>query len=171
MTPDSPSARRAYRRLRVPAFYPVPTRTRRDGWTIERQADFLGMLAETGSVIGACEAVGMSRKSAYQLRARPGAESFAAAWDAAIGSGARKVTSPRHNPANCNPLVRLVTFRGRYRGSWHTAASGELVSRPRRAPATAPGDRCLPDGDSPPDRASQPPGSLGGGDRHGKQSG
>jgi hypothetical protein len=28
------------------------------------------MLAETGSVIGACEAVGISRKSAYQLRAR-----------------------------------------------------------------------------------------------------
>ena len=69
MTPDSPPARRAYRRLRVPAFYPVPVRTRRDGWTIERQADFLGMLAETGSVIGACEAVGISRKSAYQLRA------------------------------------------------------------------------------------------------------
>ncbi|MGZ3171754.1 MAG: hypothetical protein ACXWI5_10220 [Croceibacterium sp.] len=85
MTPDSPPVRRAYRRLSVPAFYPVPTRTRRDGWTVERQADFLGLLAETGSVIGACEAVGISRKSTYQLRARPGAESFAAAWDAALG--------------------------------------------------------------------------------------
>jgi len=73
MTPASPPAPRPYRRLRVPAFQPVPTRTRRDGWTIERQADFLGMLAETGSVIGACEAVGISRKSAYRLRARPGA--------------------------------------------------------------------------------------------------
>jgi hypothetical protein len=93
MTPDSPRARRAYRRLRVPAFYPVPTRTRRDGWTVERQADFLGMLAETGSVIGACEAVGISRKSAYQLRARPGAESFAAAWDADGDSA----PAPRHS--------------------------------------------------------------------------
>ena len=55
MTPDSPPARRAYGRMRVPAFYPVPTRTRRDGWTVERQADFLGILAETGSVI-ACGA-------------------------------------------------------------------------------------------------------------------
>jgi len=72
MTPASPPARRAYRRLRVPAFYPFPTRTRRDGWTVWRQADFFGMLAETGSVIGACAAVGISRKSAYQLRARPG---------------------------------------------------------------------------------------------------
>ena len=72
MPPDSPppitlspsQGRRAYRRLRVPAFYPVPTRTRRDGWTVERQSDFIGLLAETGSVIGACEAVGTSRKSA-----------------------------------------------------------------------------------------------------------
>jgi hypothetical protein len=132
MTPDSPPPRRAYRRLSVPAFYPVPTRTRRDGWTAERQADFLGMLAETGSVIGACEAVGMSRKSAYRLRALPGAGSFAAAWDAALGLPGRKVTSPRHNPVNCHPLVRLVMFRGRYRGAWYNAASGALVSSVRR---------------------------------------
>ena len=77
MQHDSP--RHARRMPRVAPFYPVPTRTRRDGWTVQRQTDFLGMLAETGSVIGACEAVGMSRKSAYRLRALPGAESFAAA--------------------------------------------------------------------------------------------
>jgi hypothetical protein len=136
MTPHSPPARRAYRRLRVPAFYPVPTRTRRDGWTIERQADFLGMLAETGSVIGACEAVGISRKSAYRLRARPGAESFAAAWDAALGMPLRKVTPPARDWLDCNPLVRLVLFRGRYRGAWRNAANGDLLShawRPDRA--------------------------------------
>jgi hypothetical protein len=133
MTPDSPppAPRRAHRRLRVPAFYPVPTRTRRDGWTVERQADFLGMLAETGSVIGACEAVGISRKSAYQLRARPGAESFAAAWDAALGMPARKVTPPARDPLDCHPLVRLVTFRGRYRGAWRTAVGGDLLWRAR----------------------------------------
>ena len=129
MTPDSPPARRAYRRLRVPAFYPVPTRTRRDGWTVERQADFLGLLAETGSVIGACEAVGISRKSAYRLRALPGAESFAAAWDAALGLPVRKVTSPARN-IFCDTVgpVRLVTFRGRYRGAWRNAANGDLLS-------------------------------------------
>jgi len=128
MTPDSPPAPRPYRRLHVPAFYPVPTRTRRDGWTIERQADFLGMLAETGSVIGACEAVGMSRKSAYRLRALPGAESFAAAWDAALGLPARKVTAIARDFLECRPLVRLITFRGRYRGAWRNAANGALVS-------------------------------------------
>jgi hypothetical protein len=133
MTPDSPPARRAYRRLRVSAFYPVPTRTRRDGWTVERQADFLGLLAETGSVIGACEAVGISRKSAYRLRARPGAESFAAAWDAALGMPVRKVTPPARDSLDCAPLVRLVMFRGRYRGSWRTAANGDLLTTIPRA--------------------------------------
>jgi hypothetical protein len=155
MTPDSPppitlsvsKGRRPYRRLRVPApstelrtgFYPVPTRTRRDGWTIERQADFLGMRAETGSVIGACEAVGISRKSAYRLRARPGAESFAAAWDAALGMPARKVTPPARDFLDCNPLVRLVTFRGRYRGAWYTEGNGALRSHARRPGGDGPG--------------------------------
>jgi hypothetical protein len=103
----------------VPPFYPVPTRTRRDGWTVERQAVLIGMLAETGSVIGGCEAVGMSRKSAYRLRSLRGAESFAAAWDAALGLPVRKVTAPERN-IFCDALgpVRLVLFRGRYRGWW-----------------------------------------------------
>jgi hypothetical protein len=133
MTPDSPPAPRPYRRLRVPAFYPVPTRTRRDGWTVERQADFLGMLAETGSVIGACETVGMSRKSAYRLRALPGAESFAAAWDAALGMPVRKVTPPSPVLWDCDLPVHLVTFRGRYRGAWRNAANGDLLRHVWRA--------------------------------------
>ena len=140
MTPDSPPpiTRRTYRRLRVPAFYPVPTRTRRDGWTIERQADFLGLLAETGSVIGACEAVGMSRKSVYRLRALPGAESFAAAWDAALGARLRKVTPPARDFLGCDRPVHLVMFRGRYRGSWRNAANGDLLWRPRLPDRTGP---------------------------------
>ena len=152
MTPDSPSTPRQPRRTpRVPPFYPVPTRTRRDGWTMQRQADFLGMLAETGSVMGACEAVGMSRKSAYRLRALPGAESFAAAWDAALGMPARKVTPPARDFFDCNPLVHLVTFRGRYRGAWRNAANGDLVSHVSRRDGVTRGYGCNPDGDrSPP---------------------
>lgn len=116
MQPDSPPARRARRLPRVPPFYPVPTRARRDGWTAARQAAFLGHLAETGSVAGACEAVGMSRKSAYQLRARPGAENFAAAWDAALGAPVRKVTVDDLRFVAFEGLIRLRFFRGRYRG-------------------------------------------------------
>jgi hypothetical protein len=95
----------------------VPLRARRDGWTVERQTDFLGFLAETGSVLGACEAVGMSRKSAYALRARPGAESFVAAWDAALGATARKVTLDDLPFLAYHGLIRLRFFRGRYRGA------------------------------------------------------
>ena len=136
MTPASPPAPRPYRRQRVRAFYPVPPRTRRDGWTIERQADFLGLLAETSSVIGACEAVGMSRKSVYRLRALPGAESFAAAWDAALGMPLRMVTAPAGAFFDSDRPVRLVIFRGRYRGAWRNAGNGDLVRhvwRPDRA--------------------------------------
>jgi hypothetical protein len=65
----------------VPAFTPVPLRYRADGWTPERQAVFLGVLVETRCVSAAARAVGMGRESAYRLRDKPGAESFAAAWD------------------------------------------------------------------------------------------
>jgi hypothetical protein len=78
-SPDSPAPRR-----RVPKFMPVPLRYRADGWTPMRQADFLGQLCETWSVAEAARRVGMTRESAYRLRAKPGAESFAAAWDAII---------------------------------------------------------------------------------------
>src|SRR3546814_18661368 len=40
-----------------------------------------------GSVGPAAKAVGMGRAAAYRLRERPGAESFAAAWDRAISMG------------------------------------------------------------------------------------
>ena len=129
MTPDSPPpARRARRMPRVPAFYPVPMRSRRDGWTVARQAAFIAALVETGSVMGACEAVGMSRKSAYQLRARPRAESFAAAWDAALGAPVRKVTVADPELVGSEGLVHLHFFRGRLVGS-HQAPDISALSR------------------------------------------
>lgn len=138
-SPPARPPRRATLR-RVPSFYPVPTRTRRDGWTVQRQADFLGMLAETGSVMGACEAVGMSRKSAYALRARPGAESFAAAWDAALGAPVRKVTPPDLDFLAYHGLIRLEMFRGRYRGSWARPDDSALLRLVRRLDRVAGSD-------------------------------
>ena len=118
MTTESPPARPPRRKApRVPAVYPVPTRGRRDGWTVRRQADFLGYLAETGSVLGACEAVGRSRNSAYKLRGRPDAASFAAAWDAALGAPERKVTVTDLHFLAYHGLVRPILFRGKYRGA------------------------------------------------------
>lgn len=132
MTAKPKPARPARRMPRVPPFYPVPTRGRRDGWTVQRQTDFLGMLAETGSVCGACEAVGMSRNSAYKLRARPGAESFAAAWEAALGAPVRKVTVADLAFRACEGLIQPVLFRGRYRGARRKRDNSALLCLSRK---------------------------------------
>ena len=58
--------------------------TRSDGWTPERQAAFLRHLSETHCVAKAARAVGMSRQSAYALRARLKGEPFDKAWAAAL---------------------------------------------------------------------------------------
>jgi hypothetical protein len=68
-------------------FAPVPVRGRQDGWSEARQRGFVVRLALCGSVGRAAAAVGMTRRSAYRLRMRPGAEEFAAAWDLALGWG------------------------------------------------------------------------------------
>ena len=52
-------------------------RRRRDGWCASRQVRFVVELYRTGRVDLAARAVGMSRMSAYRLRRREGAESFA----------------------------------------------------------------------------------------------
>lgn len=69
-------------------FTPVPLqRKRSDGWTPLVQRRFIYALSVMGSVGAASRAVGMGRVSAYRLREREGAASFAAAWDCAIGEG------------------------------------------------------------------------------------
>jgi Acetyltransferase (GNAT) domain len=67
------------------------TRVRSDGWTDVRQQQFVQALSVTGSVDAATKMVRMSRKSAYQLRGRPDAASFAEAWDIAIETGRARV--------------------------------------------------------------------------------
>jgi hypothetical protein len=46
----------------------------------------------TTAAAGAARAAGMSRESAYRLRRRKGAESFAAAWDSIVAARPRGVT-------------------------------------------------------------------------------
>ena len=76
------------------AFDPVPSRTnRRDGWTPERQRGFIAALAMVGIVSWAAQAVGMSRKTAYDLLKRAGSDSeFAAAWREAQAAGRMRTT-------------------------------------------------------------------------------
>jgi hypothetical protein len=68
----------------VAPFEPVPVAARSDGWTPEKQTGFIEALGESGCVAAAAVAVGMSRESAYRLRARPDAAPFRQAWEAAL---------------------------------------------------------------------------------------
>ncbi len=94
------------------------------------QCAFLAALYATGSVSGAAKAVGKSRESAYRLRTREGAASFAAAWDRILAGPAQAGALPERRPRVADwrkvtlqdlrwqietGLWRPVIFRGRLR--------------------------------------------------------
>ena len=111
------SPRKPAHHARVPAFVPVATRARKDGWTVRRQAAFLAALAITGSVGEAARRVSMARETAYRLRRREGAESFTAAWDAIVGrvDGARRKVTPDERARRAiEGLLKPVIYRGRH---------------------------------------------------------
>jgi hypothetical protein len=77
----------------VPEFDIAPTRKRHAGWTDERQRKFIERVALTGCVGDACALVGVASSSAYRLRNKAGAESFARAWDAALRQCATRLVA------------------------------------------------------------------------------
>ena len=95
------------------AFHPVPGRQRHDGWTPDRQRRFVAALALTGTVARAAHAVGMSGASAYNLRRRPQAESFAGAWDAALQQGRDRAFDIAMDRA-INGVTTPLYYRGRF---------------------------------------------------------
>jgi hypothetical protein len=113
--PETSPAKPGHRRVR--AFAPVATRTRADGWTPQRQAAFLGALAETRCVSEAARRVGMARETVYRLRRKPGAESFAAAWDAVLGRDAAwppKVTAQGGVDRALGGLLKPLLYAGKH---------------------------------------------------------
>ena len=98
------------------AFTPVPQmRQRRDGWSADRQRRFIDLLAQIGLVAVCARAVGMSPKSAYALRRRPGAETFALAWDEAVGLGRCRAEAEAIDRA-IKGERRPIFYRGRQVG-------------------------------------------------------
>lgn len=63
------------------------SRPRRNSITPDLQRAFVAHLAVTGIVASAAVHIGRSLEALYKLRARPGAEGFAEAWDEALGWG------------------------------------------------------------------------------------
>ena len=76
--PDEPLVRFA------PYLHKQP---RRNAITPDLQRAFIEHLAYTGIVKSAAAHIGRSIEALYKLRAKPGAEGFAAAWDEALGFG------------------------------------------------------------------------------------
>lgn len=89
--PPRAAAGRSPPRTAAPDYVPVPLRRRHDGWTPDRQMDFIEALAETACVTQAAKTVGLSPSSAYRLRANPDAQAFRLAWDAALDVGVRRL--------------------------------------------------------------------------------
>ncbi len=123
------------------AFTPVPTgSTRHDGWTPERQARFLQALAVMGVVSRAACAVGMSKQSAHALRLRPGAETFASAWDCALAMGRDRAFEIAMDRAQ-NGVVAPRFYKGRQVGTVRrfdyrlALAAIDGLRAPRRAPS------------------------------------
>ncbi len=72
----------------VPYLHKQP---RRNSITPEKQRDFIAMLAATGIVARAAMHIGVSLEALYKLRQQPGAEGFAAAWEAAVDRGVDRI--------------------------------------------------------------------------------
>jgi hypothetical protein len=146
--PDSAVPARWPAYARVPPFLPVPVRARGDGWTVERQGRFIGLLAETGCVAEAARGVGMSRVAAYQLRARAGAESFVRAWDWVLAiRAASHDGGPRPRKRNFTPSelpeaaiegpVRVLMRRGRFVRAHRGHCTISLIRHLKRLDALA----------------------------------
>ena len=94
-----------------PQFTPVPVRPRHDGWTPERQVAFIEALAQCGCVDEACDRVGMGRSSAYELRERDNADSFRAAWEAALDHAVQRLSDVAFSRA-IKGVSRPVFYKG-----------------------------------------------------------
>jgi hypothetical protein len=74
-------------------FEPAEPRARIDGWSADKQRDFVEALADCGIIREAAARVGMSEKSVGRLRRRADGASFARACDAAKRLGAERLWS------------------------------------------------------------------------------
>lgn len=100
------------------AFAPyIHARPRRNSITPDLQRRFVATLAATGIVVQAARSIGKSMEALYKLRARPGAEGFAAAWDEAAGWGLLRLedcaieAALRGNDDAANSMLAFVLSR------------------------------------------------------------
>lgn len=105
-------------RRTAPNFTPVPVRYRHDGWTPQRQKAFIQALAETACVAEACKRVGMSARSARNLRERGDASLFRDAWDAALSCSAIHLVEESALTRSIHGVPRPIFYKGEQVGEW-----------------------------------------------------
>ena len=103
---------------------PPPRRSRHDGWTTERIEMFLEELRATASITDACQAVGMSRPSAYKLYARADSAHIRKAWDEALEGGDQCARHHRLRPRG----ERGCASRSGIRAGWLAFANGTTTA-------------------------------------------
>ena len=91
---------------------------RRNSITPELQRRFVATLAATGIVKLAAKRIGKSLEALYKLRARPGAEGFAGAWDAALERGAARLEDMAMERAMLGTRTPIVSG-GEILGHWN----------------------------------------------------
>ena len=125
----------------VIAFTPVPLRNRADGWSPDLQLRFIVALSQGFTPGEAARSIGKNRQNAYALRKRPGAESFAAAWDCVVAH-VRKVRAEGRASVPRPAAQPLPSFR-RPRGAEAEAIAERGAEAMKRAPTEAAGRRAL----------------------------
>ena len=108
MTDSHPSAPPAHPLV---DYEPVAQRARFDGWSPQRQRQFLLALAESACVAEAARAVGMSPSSAYALRRRADAQTFRDAWNVALDYAFHRLSEAAFARA-MNGVATPVFFQG-----------------------------------------------------------
>jgi hypothetical protein len=92
---DSPQAQPDPEIEALLQFEPVVRKcVRHDGWTAEKQREFVRALTVLGSPQQAAIAVGGTMSGAYKLRTAEGGEQFTAAWDSALALHLRRYPRP-----------------------------------------------------------------------------
>lgn len=106
----------------APFLHPQP---RRNSITPELQRRFVATLAATGIVNQAARSIGKSMEALYKLRARPGAEGFAGAWDAALERGLTRLEDCALERAMAGVPTPIVSG-GAILGWWEKPDNGLL---------------------------------------------
>ena len=115
----------------APYLHPRP---RRNSITPDKQRAFIATLAASGIVSQAARRIGKSLEALYKLRHRPGAEGFAAAWDAAAERGLTRLEDCALELAIAGeelPIVSAGKLLGTYRK--HNFGHIRFVLSQRRA--------------------------------------